>query len=1287
MKFRLSLFVCLFAILLGPSLTEGRTLRIKFQDLKLDAGTPRMVGTQTIAKAGSPLLPIRSLRILLPPGTSAEDIKIHVKMEGLHRINLEVPPAPAQRPIGIRSPDLPTKADPAIYERDALYPGTNYHIAGLTMSHGYEILLLEVYPVRWNPVQGEAWIATSAKIVIATGANSAKRRRPDPNFRGLTRDAEEVSLLVDNPLDIRDYPPSKSSSSRDDWEYLIVTSASMLSTFQNLADHRASVDGMSTHIETMDTITSSYSGRDDAEKLRNFVIDAYTNHNTRYLLLGGDADVVPTRGCYGRAEVSYTDNSIPTDFYFGALDGDWNADGDGIWGEPEDNVDLLAEVSVGRISAGNTTEAQQQIDKIIAYETWSTAPHSSLMLGEQADAVSYGGDMLDYLSLQMADTNLDKLYDRDGSWSPSTLINSYLDSDTVNTINHMGHANETYVMKLDPSDVTALTNTHPFFIYSQGCYAGAFDQTDCMAEYFTAKSTGAAHAVIMNSRYGWYTPNSVFGSSNIFQREFLQAMHEEHVTRLGDANTLSKNRLAGLAEVYGSMRWVFFELTLFGDPATPIHWQCSDSSLHITPESPEENGFHIMQGDDWILKAAVHTDCSGAVTDYEPVSIQASFNNGDSPVTLRDDGVGPDETAGDGHYSGLWTPQHEGPVQISFLAQATGLDDASTSLSGEIVPWMNYIQASSTSPWIDTSGGEFLSSGDLLSNSDDGGWLVSVGFPFSLYGVSYADMMVGTNGLIQMEHGTSYSSTEESFPLPYDGDDNGIIAPWWCDLNPGTSGSLRILREGASPHRSLTIEWHEVPHFDHVGAITFQATLYEGTNEIIFRYQDTSFGDSDYDHGADASVGIEGPNGVHGIQAHYHDGAITDGEAILFSPISSTGRLSFDHPVYACTSQPVIQLEDADLSGESSISVQVHSDTETDPLSVQLTPGSDPRIFNGSFPTAEGAPIADTNLEVSDGDTITVEYVDANPPGSRTAEARIDCRPPDLSALNVSDIGARSAIVHWSSDEYADSQTSATPGGATASDATLVETHELLLEGLEACTSYTVMVSSADGAGNSSSLGPSALFTTLDSVMPVDDDVESGNTGWTVDTVTDPGAGTDWSIITDASAASPTHSWFSSDEGDDKEDLLIGGPYQLGPGQSTLSFQHHFNFESNWDGGVLEISTDGSNWNDILNTSATFTTGAYTGAINSSALSPLSDRDAWTGDSGGLMETRVDLSTYSGTQIWIRFRLACDSSLGADGWYLDDIQMESTTQCSASDLVFSDGFENAGTSRWSWATN
>jgi len=548
---------------------------------------------------------------------------------------------------------------------------------------------------------------------------------------------------------------------------------------------------------------------------------------------------------------------------------------------------------VGRISAGNATEAGRQVSKIISYGTWNAAPITTLLLGEQADAApTWGGDMLDYLYHQMGGIPRDMLYDRNGEWTASTLIDVYLNSNTTNTVFHMGHSNESTVMKMGVSDAASLTNTNPFFIYTQGCYAGAFDFTDCMAEAFTVKGAGGAHAVIMNSRYGWYTPASVFGTSNLFHREFLQALYEEGVRRLGDANNSSKERMSPMATVDGSVRWCMYDITLFGDPATQIHWQCTSSSVHLEPESPG-NSFHVLKGDSFVLRAAVGDNCVEHIPPAQ-LQVRVDFDNGDDSVSLHDDGISPDAVAGDGHFSGTWSPSRTGPVTLSFSATASGLSPAGVDVDGEIVPSMDYTRLVGDSPWIDTSAGDVLSTGDLLGNTDDGGWIVSIGFPFLFYGVEYSDMMVGTNGLVQMEHGSFYSSTEENFPLPYDGDDNGIIAPFWCDLNPATSGTVRVLREGVAPNRIITIEWHDVRHYDSSGAATFQLSLYESSNRIVFRYQDASFGDVDFDYGADASIGIEGPNGIHGRQLLFHEAGLTDGDSMILVPFSPVDRVFVD---------------------------------------------------------------------------------------------------------------------------------------------------------------------------------------------------------------------------------------------------------------------------------------------------------------------------------------------------------------------------------------------------------
>jgi hypothetical protein len=169
------------------------------------------------------------------------------------------------------------------------------------------------------------------------------------------------------------------------------------------------------------------------------------------------------------------------------------------------------------------------------------------------------------------------------------------------------------------------------------------------------------------------------------------------------------------------------------------------------------------------------------------------------------------------------------------------------------------------------------------------------------------------------------------------------------------------------------------------------------------------------------------------------------------------------------------------------------------------------------------------------------------------------------------------------------------------------------------------------------------------------DDVEAGNIGWTMQTAIDPPGGTNWSIVTDGVS---NHSWFSSDDGDVKDDRLIAGPFSLNEG-TTLSFDHHWAFEFSgdypWDGGVLEISTDGTSWQDVLGVGGTFVEGGYNGTLLASPSNPLGGRQAWVAASPGTVHTVVDLAALAGESVHVRFRLGCDSLEGDVGWYVDSI--------------------------------
>jgi hypothetical protein len=294
------------------------------------------------------------------------------------------------------------------------------------------------------------------------------------------------------------------------------------------------------------------------------------------------------------------DLKCPCDLYFGALDGNWDNDGDRIFGEGAkrdggtghkgEEADFYAEVYVGRATVDTSTEVSNFINKIIAYEQVSTEPYikRGLMVGEKLDIITWGGNYKDEIvSIFPNDWEIKNLYQRSGTFSKSNVIKEL--NAGKNLVNHMGHADENHVMGLYRSDVDGLNNNDYFFTYSQGCYAGAFDEgtsgsSEAIAEHFILSEHGA-FAVVMNSRYGWYSVGSTDGASQYFDREFFDAIFNENILNLGKTNQDSKEDNIGKVGASGAVRWCYFDINLLGDPETSVKKDCEDIT---PPERPSD---------------------------------------------------------------------------------------------------------------------------------------------------------------------------------------------------------------------------------------------------------------------------------------------------------------------------------------------------------------------------------------------------------------------------------------------------------------------------------------------------------------------------------------------------------------------------------------------------------------------------------------------------------------------------------------------------------------------------
>ena len=102
---------------------------------------------------------------------------------------------------------------------------------------------------------------------------------------------------------------------------------------------------------------------------------------------------------------------------------------------------------------------------------------------------------------------------------------------------------------------------------------------------------------------------------------------------------------------------------------------------------------------------------------------------------------------------------------------------------------------------------------------------------------------------------------------------------------------------------------------------------------------------------------------------------------------------------------------------------------------------------------------------------------------------------------------------------------------------------------------------------------------------------------------------------------------------------------------AQLSFRNNFNLQDAFDGGVLEVSSPniaGGAFTDITDPAVggSFVTGGYTDIISTAFGNPIAGRMAWSGNSGGYINTVVNLGpNVNGQTIKLRFRLGTDQAL------------------------------------------
>ena len=389
-------------------------------------------------------------------------------------------------------------------------------------------------------------------------------------------------------------------ASAQPYEHVTVTAVEFVPHFAPLGDYVEQELGLNDTAVTVEAIYTQYPGRDSAERVRNFIRDAYTNWGTAHVLLGGDVEKVPARYAFITitSRVPQESAYIPCDLYYADLDGDWDRDGDGKFGELADSCDMYPDVYVGRVPASNAAEVGVFVGKFLTYADHPDAPYLSRNLLTGFDVYDVPQVYMEH-AMELYDTlyvpghlrpSL-KVYDsHTGDHRTATVseleqgVNLWAHADHGDRMNFKtGYLRHGWMVPA--STLASLTNGDNLTtMLSAGCYIGDFTYSDCTGEVYIFNPAGGAVAVVANSSIGRLQgPDPLRGATMFMMEQVVSGLVGQGNRGSFDGLTLARAVAAAQVDTNTVLRWAVCEYNLLGEPAMPF-WVPEPTGVKETAE-------------------------------------------------------------------------------------------------------------------------------------------------------------------------------------------------------------------------------------------------------------------------------------------------------------------------------------------------------------------------------------------------------------------------------------------------------------------------------------------------------------------------------------------------------------------------------------------------------------------------------------------------------------------------------------------------------------------------------
>ena len=460
--------------------------------------------TSILMDPGKPALPVVTKVFTFPFGVKIEDVEVAFANIETHILPKKIQPSSKPMVLSLPEHSIETDEDEGIYSGSTRYPLDNHVVsggAGLEDNTHVVYLSIQCNPVKYAPGENKLFFAKT------------------------------ITILISYKM------PERPVVFADEYDLLIISPTEFSSSLQPLIDHKNSV-GMQTVLKTTEAIYAGYTGRDNAEQIKQCIKDAVEAWGIKYVLLVGDIYKLPIRNS---AVSWYNFNELPTDLYYADIydiNGsycDWDSNGNNHYGEFVwdinngrieyiDSVDLFPDVGIGRVPCSTSDEVDVIVSKIMTYETQTRGEEwfNRVILMGGDTFPNWGGIegeiVTDYISQVMDEFTSKKLWTSTRNFRPY-LINKEL-SAGAGFVSYSGHGYEYGFGTSPPNNERRIQYYTPYLlglnnenklpiIFFDACLTATLDfpiggfRVPCFAWCIVKKPNGGAVSAIGATRVAY----------------------------------------------------------------------------------------------------------------------------------------------------------------------------------------------------------------------------------------------------------------------------------------------------------------------------------------------------------------------------------------------------------------------------------------------------------------------------------------------------------------------------------------------------------------------------------------------------------------------------------------------------------------------------------------------------------------------------------------------------------------------------------------------------------------